>query len=129
MRITLRSIVLTPIVMAAAVLTAHSANAETRLNVPFNFSVGNKMCPAGQYKVIATGDGNTVVLAGSTDSFAWVLHPGDPVPSDRRIILKFDEIGANHLLRTVQYRDQITSRIDKGAKSLESASIRVVQGQ
>jgi hypothetical protein len=129
MRITLRSFVLTPVVMAAAVLTAHSAMAETKLDVPFNFSVNGKACPAGEYKVIAADQDNRVVLAGASHSFTWILHPGEPAPTDRRIILKFDELGENHVLRSVQYHNQVTSRLDKHAQEMESASIRVVQGQ
>ncbi len=129
MRITLRSFVLTPVVMAAAALTAHSAMAETNLNVPFNFTVQGKSCPAGLYKVIGTDGGNAVILAGASRSFTWLVHPGDPPPSDRRVVLKFDEVGSHHLLRSVQYRNQITSRLDKRSRDIESASIRIVQGQ
>ncbi len=130
MRFTLRSIVLAPVVMAAIAFTANSAMAATtKLNVPFNFTVNGKACPAGQYAVTADQTGNAVTLANRALSFTWLIHPGDPTPTDNHVVLKFDEIGADHYLRTVQYRDQITSRLDRKAKDLEKASIRVVNGE
>jgi hypothetical protein len=129
MRITLRSIVLTPVVMVAAALTANSAMAETKVNVPFNFSVDGKTCPAGQYSVQADRWGNSVRLEGASHVFTWLIRPGDPAPTDKRVILKFDEIGSSHLLRSVQYRDEVTSRLDKRAREIEAAVERDIQGQ
>lgn len=129
MRINLRSIVLAPVVMAAVAFTANSAMAESRLNVPFSFMVNGQSCPAGQYSVLPEMSGNAVKLQGISQSFTLLIHPGDPAPNDKRVILMFDEVGADHFLRTVQYRDQITSRLDKHSKEMEKASIRVVQGQ
>jgi hypothetical protein len=115
--------------MAAAALTANTAMAETKLNVPFNFTVDGKTCPAGQYAVLSDQSGNAVKLQGVSHSFTWLLHSGDPAPGDKHIVLKFDEIGSDHFLRSVQYRDQITSRLDGKAKDMEKASIRVVGGE
>jgi hypothetical protein len=47
MRFTLRSTVLTPILLAAAVFTATSAIAESHVNVPFSFKADGKSYPAG----------------------------------------------------------------------------------
>jgi hypothetical protein len=129
MQSTLRSIVLAPVVMAAVAFTANPAMAETRLNVPFSFTVDGKTCPAGQYSVLRDRTGNAVKLQGISQTFTWLIHPGDPAPNDMHIVLKFDEIGSDHFLRTVQYRDQITSRLDSKSKDLERATIRVVEGQ
>jgi hypothetical protein len=129
MRINLRSIVLAPVVMATVAFTANSAMAESRLNVPFSFLVNGQSCPAGQYSVLPEMSGNAVRLQGVSQSFTLVLHPGDPAPNDKRVILKFDEVGADHYLRSIQYRDQITSRLDSKTRDLEKAAIRVVQGQ
>ncbi len=129
MQINLRSIVLAPVVMAAVAFTANSAMAETTLNVPFSFMVKGKSCPAGQYSVAPDRSGNTVKLQGISQSFTLLIHPGDPAPNDKRVVLKFDEVGADHYLRTIQYRDQITSRLDSKSRDLEKAAIRVVQGQ
>jgi hypothetical protein len=131
MRITLRSLVLAPVVLVALAFTANSAMAETKLNVPFNFMVDGKVCPAGQYSVQPDKWGNSVKLESASRSFTWMIHSGDPAPTDRRVILQFDQVGSHHFLRTVQYRDQITSRIDKRSRELERASMSVdsVQGQ
>jgi len=129
MRIALRSIVLAPVVMAAVAFTANSAMAETQLNVPFSFTVNGKPCPAGQYKVFSDSMGSAVKLESASRSFTWLLHPGDPAPGDKRVVLKFDEIGADHFLRSVQYRSQITSRLDNKTRDLERATIREVGGE
>jgi hypothetical protein len=131
MRITLRSLVLAPVVLVAVAFTANSAMAESTVTVPFNFSVKGKACPAGQYTVQADKWGNSVKLEGASRSFTLLIHPGDPAPTDKRVILQFDQVGTRRFLRTVQYRDQITSRLDKRSRELESASMSVqtVQGQ
>ena len=129
MQSTLRTIVLAPVVLAAVAFTANSAMAETKLNVPFSFTVHGKTCPAGQYSVIPDKTGGAVKLQGVSEGITFLIHPGDPTPNDQRIVLKFDEIGSDYFLRTVQYRDQITSRLDSKAKDLEKATIRVVGGQ
>lgn len=130
MRITLRSLVLAPVVLVAVAFTAHSAMAAS-VNVPFNFSVNGKMCPAGQYTVQADAWGDSVKLSSGSRSFTLLIHPGNPAPTDKRVVLEFDQVGTRHLLRTIQYRDQITSRLDKRTSDLERASVPVsrVEGQ
>jgi hypothetical protein len=131
MRLTLRSLVLAPVVLVAVAFTANSAMAESTVTVPFNFSVNGKTCPAGQYTVQADKFGSAVRLMGASRSFTWLIHSGSPSPSDRRVVLQFDQVGARRFLRTIQYQDQITSRLDKRSRELESASMTVetVQGQ
>jgi hypothetical protein len=126
MRITLRSLVLAPVVLVAVAFTANSAMAAS-VNVPFNFSVNGKMCPAGQYTVQADHWGDSVKLSSASRSFTMLIHPGSPAPTDKRVILQFDQVGTHHLLRTIQYRDQVTSRLDKRSRDLERASISVEQ--
>jgi len=130
MQITLRSLVLAPVVLVAVAFTANSAMAAS-VNVPFNFSVNGKMCPAGQYTVQADRWGDSVRLSSTSRNFTMLIHPGNPAPTDTRVVLEFDQVGTRHLLRTIQYRDQITSRIDKYSRDLERASISVqkVEGQ
>ena len=129
MRFTLRSLVLAPVVLVAVAFTANSAMAETQVNVPFNFSVNGKSLPAGQYRVQSDKTGDSVTLEGASQTFTFLLHPGSPAPNDKRVVLKFDQLGMDHVLRSVQYNDEVTSRLDKHVKETDSASVRDVQGQ
>lgn len=127
MRSTLRSFFLAPAIMAAAAFTAHTAMAEM-IRVPFNFIVEGKNCPAGVYSVKASGD--TVNLMGSgTHSFAWILHPGTPGSVDGRVVLKFDQIGSERVLHSLQYGSLVTSQLDKKLKPNDNAAEQSGQGQ
>jgi hypothetical protein len=112
---TLRSIVLAPAILAAAALATNVAVAETTIKVPFNFSVAGKSMPAGFYTVKRDSTGNIVSLRGrdAEHTFNWILAPGEPSPTDSRIVLRFDTDGQSHELRSVQYAAGITSRLNK----------------
>jgi hypothetical protein len=112
--------VLAPAVLAAAVLTASSAKAETTVNIPFNFTADGHVCPAGLYTVKHDTDSSFLTLSrkGSADTFTWIVGPAD-APSERKISLKFDELGKTRVLQSVQYGTLITSRLDK--KTLRDA--------
>jgi len=107
--------VLAPAVLAAAALTANAAMAETTVKIPFNFTAGGHVCPAGLYTVEHESDSGFVTLLrkGSADTFTWVVGPADATPSERRITLRFDEVGNTHVLQSVQYGNLITARLDK----------------
>jgi hypothetical protein len=73
-----------------------------------------------------------IVTLRNTDwksSFTWVAGPGEPAPTDSRVILSFDENGQDHVLRTVQYGNLITARLDGKQKQTEGKPSRVVLGQ
>jgi hypothetical protein len=114
--------------LATAAFTVKTATAATTLNVPFAFTVGNQTCPAGHYLVERDATGNAIKLVGATQSFTWGVHPGDPAPSDTRIVLKFDDIGSDHALSAIQYGPLTTSQIDKKA-SQEARSTEIVLGR
>ena len=129
MRSPLRKFFLTPALVAAAAVATSTAMAATPVSVPFNFTVGGKVCPAGQYEVVKGPVTNSVRLASvdSTRSFVWVTSPGDPSPTDLRVVLTFDRNGDAAMLRTVQFGNRITSRLDKPAK--EYTPTRIVSGE
>jgi len=112
--------VLAPAVLAAAVLTASSAKAETTVNIPFNFTADGHVCPAGLYIVKHDSDSSFLTLSrkGSADTFTWIVGPADAT-SDRKISLKFDQLGKARVLQSVQYGTLITSRLDQ--KTLRDA--------
>ena len=128
----LRNFVLAPAVMAAAALATNTAMAEATLKVPFSFTVAGKNCPAGLYSVHWESSHTNLVTLISKDasqSFTWVVSPGDPAPGDTAVVLRFDEIGDMHALRSVQYGPRITSRLDKNINQTGHVKTRIVPGQ
>ncbi|MFZ0302102.1 MAG: hypothetical protein WAL75_05435 [Terracidiphilus sp.] len=122
MKNTLPSLVLASAVLATAAFTVPTAMAATTLDVPFAFTVGNQTCPAGHYLVDRDRNGAAVKLVGATQSFTWGIHPGDPAPTDNRVVLKFDEIGSARALSEIQYGALTTSRLDRKSHRQESGS-------
>jgi len=117
---TLRSIVLAPVMLAAVAFTANTAMAETKINVPFNFTVGGHNCPAGQYTVRKDAQDDSVKLVGPAHSFVWSIHPGDAKPDDNHVVLKFEGSGDDHVLRSIQYGPLVTSQLDKKVKTADN---------
>ncbi|MGA7108195.1 MAG: hypothetical protein WBV28_02565 [Terracidiphilus sp.] len=115
MRFILHKFVLVPAIMAAAALATTSAKAETTVKVPFSFTVGGKVLPAGQYAVRHDATENFVTFASkrSPQSFTWVLGPGMPDPTDNAVVLKFDQSGQTHALQSIQVGSMITGHLDK----------------
>lgn len=130
MRFNLPKFFLATAVIAATVLTTNTAMAQKRLNVPFNFTVDGQNWPAGVYEVEKDSSGEVVTLRSidATKSAAFIMHAGDPEPTDRRVMLKFDDAGSIHALRSVQY-ESLTSRIIKYNKHSDYASSRLSQGR
>ena len=126
----LRTFVLAPALLAAVAFTTQTAMAETAtVNVPFNFIVAGKACPAGHYMIERDDARNSVGLAGYAHGFLWFTHPGDPSPNSRSIVLSFDKLGSDHILRSVQYGSQITSRLDKKYMHSNLESEQITAGQ
>lgn len=115
MKSILRKLALVPAVMAAAALLTTSAMAETTIKVPFNFTVGGKVFPAGRYVVERDDSGGFVSLINRDvpKAASWVLTPGEPGPAENKIALKFDMVGNTHVLQSIQYGALITSKLDK----------------
>jgi hypothetical protein len=130
MRINFKNLVAVPVVMAAALITT-SALAETTLNVPFSFSVAGKNCPAGTYSVERNNLLTMVTLKSKStaQSFSWIVNPGDPLPTDSHVVLRFDELEGTHALHSVQYGSKITSNLDRSNKQIEHVATRIVSGQ
>jgi hypothetical protein len=130
----MRSIFHNPILasaLMAATFAASSAMAETTLKVPFSFTAAGKNLPAGLYSVKKDSTGNFVTLTSkdSLQSYTWVLGPGAPDPTDKSIVLKFDDLGQTHALRSIQFKSMTTAQLDKRAAETERASARLSQGR
>ena len=81
-----------------------TSQAQHTSKVPFSFKIGETLYPAGSYSVERALHGPFVVLtdAGNKDLYHWLVAPGNPAPTDARVVLRFDELGGNHYLRSVQ---------------------------
>jgi len=124
--------VLAPAVLAAAALVSTSAMAESVVKVPFNFTVGNKTLPAGSYAVRHDSSKHFVTLLrkGTSDIYTWIIGPGEPSPSQSKIVLTFDKVGDAHMLQTIQYGSLSTARLDKKSlRQAEHESIRLTGGR
>lgn len=124
--------VLAPVLVVAATLATNTATAQTRLlNVPFSFTVGGQNWPAGSYSIERIGLQGFVTLESedASHSLTLTLGPGDPAPTDTRIILKFDNLGRTYALRTVQYGPEISARLDDKAERSERVIEQIVRGQ
>jgi hypothetical protein len=134
MRSIISKFVLAPVALAAIALATPSAKAsevEIRVTVPFSFSVNGKICPAGRYSIIENNIGGLVTLRGvdAPRAFSWIVRPGEPAPNDTHVTLRFDQQNQGYSLRTVQFHNLITSRLDKKAPHSEHNPVRSVEGQ
>jgi len=118
MRSILGKLILAPAILAAAAFAANSAMAESNVKVPFSFTAAGKVWPAGTYTIEKDMLAGTVTLksAVSSESFTYLLGPGDPNPTDEHITLRFDSAGGTHALRSVQYGPQITAQLDRPSR-------------
>lgn len=118
MQTTLRSLLSAAVITAAAALATHPAMAATATaNVPFSFTASGKQCPAGTYTIQTAQLGHIVHLMNASNhvSMTWLAGPGMPNPNDRRVVLRFDRVGASYALREIQYGNASTSRLDRKA--------------
>ncbi|HUA93343.1 MAG TPA: hypothetical protein VL991_12295 [Terracidiphilus sp.] len=127
MRSMYRSFILAPAMMACAAFTANTAMAES-IRVPFNFVAAGQNCPAGVYSLNVAGDAVSLMGRGAS-SFMWLMHPGNPASPQGRVVLKFDQIGNERILHSVQYGSQETSQLDKKLKPNDNTAEQSGQGQ
>jgi hypothetical protein len=130
MRLSLPTLVLAPALVAAAALMPQHASAAV-LHVPFAFTVNGHTLPAGDYSVNSQLNGDAVMLATLDHSkqYTWLLLPGDPDPGDSKVVLKFDSTDSGYQLRSIQYRDLITTRLDKKSHDSDDKPVHVIRGE
>jgi hypothetical protein len=88
------------VLFAGAFLQAHSQT-QLRVDVPFNFTIGNHSLPAGQYKVqTAWSDTNTTWRISDQDGKSVVLLTNTAVSSkaEQSPSMVFRKIGAEYSL-------------------------------
>lgn len=132
MRSLLPRFVLASAVLLAGAMAAAPAMAEVMVDVPFDFTVNGKLCPAGRYQIGHDATSSLVTLRATetwSRSFTWIAGPGEPSPTDSRIVLRFDENGGEHELQSVQYGSMITNRLDRKPRPSEYVPTREISGQ
>jgi hypothetical protein len=129
MRSILQNVILASAIASTALAT-NSAMAASTVNIPFNFTAAGKTLPAGNYLVKHDSTGSFVTLesADASQSLTWLLCPGEAQPTDRKIVLRFDDEANTHVLQSVQFGPMITQRLDKDA-SKKLASVQGSLGQ
>ena len=128
MRSMFSTFVLASTALAAALSTLPAvAETSTTLNVPFSFTVGGKILPAGEYSV--ERDRNFVRLKGKDGSqrFTWIAVPA--AAEENKVVLKFDPQGQTHALQSIQYGPLVTSTVDRKSKKAEEVSPQYTPGQ
>jgi hypothetical protein len=134
MRNTFSKFVLASAVVAAAAFTSLPAMAASEgavnINVPFNFTVQGKILPAGTYKVRWDDTGNFVTIQSGTavDSFLW--KPAGAPTADRRVTMRFEELGQGHALQSIQYGAMTTPELTRDTRKNErTAPVHRSDGQ
>ena len=110
MRLTFKALLLSS---AAVCATASFAATQARVNVPFNFTAKGKSYPAGTYDVSMDSRSNFVTLASKADparQITWVV--GSAEPANKIAVIKFDEMGRDYALKTIQLGDKITPNLN-----------------
>ena len=129
MRFNFPTLILAPVVMAAAVLTIQPAMAETAtLNVPFEFSVGDTLLPAGPYTVERDSRISVLKLHSKdmSKTLTWLALPS--ATKSGRVALRFAKEGQQHKLQSVQYGVLQTPDLEKRIKG-SKAVIQEISAQ
>lgn len=116
-----RFLLVSVIATSIAAVVAKPAHADAVVRVPFSFTVDGKQCPAGRYLVRGDASSNTVTLVGRNSSriFSWIVTPSAGDPAGKAIVLRFDQSGSAHSLRSIQYGAQSTMRLDEKVRHSE----------
>jgi hypothetical protein len=120
MRLAFGKLMLAPAMLAATALAANTAAAESTVNVPFAFTASGRIMPAGAYAITTDTFSNLVTLRNKETSQAFTAILADSAdPKNSGVTLQFDQLGASHTLRTIQYGWRTTSRLDRNSKLAE----------
>ena len=115
MRFTFKTLLLTS---ATLCTTAAFAVDHARVNVPFGFTAKGQSFPAGEYNVAMDANHNVVTLSSETDTskqISWATGPAEATPTPA--LVKFDRIGSDYALRTIQLGEHVTPNLDRNNKN------------
>jgi hypothetical protein len=123
MRPTLKALIFSS---AAFCATASFAASAARVNVPFSFTAKGQSYPAGTYDLSMNEQRNFVTLASNADpgnQITWVVSPAETAKSPA--IIKFDRLGSDYALKSIQLGDKITPNLDPHSKPGLSATTSI----
>ena len=123
MQINIKSLVVSSVVFCA---TAAFAANHAQVNVPFGFTAQGHSYPAGSYEVSLDASHNYVTMTSKTDAtkhISWDVNPAEA--ANAPAIVKFDQIGADYALKTIQIGEHVTPVLDKGVQPSVSASTSI----
>jgi hypothetical protein len=94
------------VAMTAALLCAAPLAAQTsaiRVQIPFAFTAGTQLVPAGEYSVTVDSEHMLSVIAATDNTDRWLVRliPGDssrPASSLEKGLLRFERNGARYVL-------------------------------
>jgi hypothetical protein len=123
MQLTFKSLVLAS---AAFCATAAFAANQARVNVPFSFTAKGQAYPAGSYDVVMDSTRNFVTLESQADAskhLTWSVGPAEA--ANTPAVIRFDEMGTDHSLKSIQLGERITPNLDTHEKKGISATTSI----
>jgi uncharacterized protein (DUF1684 family) len=111
--------------LALCATAAFAAN-QAQVNVPFSFSAEGHAYPAGTYEVALDANHNVVTMASKMDAtqhISWTVGPTDAASSPA--VIKFDRVGADYSLKTIQMGERVTPVLDKNVQPSVSATTSI----
>ncbi len=123
MHVNLKSLVVSSVVFCA---TAAFAANQANVNVPFGFTSHGQSYPAGSYEVSLDANHGFVTLASKTDAtkhITWNVGPAEAASTPT--VVKFDHIGADYELKTIQIGEHVTPVLDKNIQQSVSATTSI----
>ncbi len=123
MRFTFKTLVLSS---AALCATAAFAANQARVDVPFSFTAKGQSYPAGKYDVTLDPSHNIITLVNQQDAnkhIAWTSGPAESAKTP--VVMKFDAVGNDHSLKTIQLGERVTPNLDTRSKRGISATTSV----
>jgi hypothetical protein len=123
MQINFKAIAFSSIAFCA---TAAFAANQARVDVPFNFTAEGHSYPAGSYEVALDANQNVVTMASKTDAtkhISWTVGPAEA--ANTPAVIKFDHVGADYALKTIQVGEHVTPILDKNVQPSVSATTSI----
>jgi hypothetical protein len=123
MQVNFKSIAVSSVVFCAT--AAFSAN-QAKVNVPFNFTAEGHSYPAGSYEVDLDANHNIVTMASKADTtkhISWTVGPAEA--ANTPAVIKFDHVGADYDLKTIQIGEHVTPVLDKNVQQSVSATTSI----
>jgi hypothetical protein len=91
--------------------------------VPFGFTAKGESFPAGQYNVALDANHNVLTLSSETDTamkISWSAGPAEAAATPA--LIKFDRVGSDYALRTIQLGARVTPNLDHSKSGVSATT-------